>query len=176
MTLSVLGAVERLLKARGFDVETFRTIDSFIERANLRAATCLVLDINLNGASGIELKRKLNAAGISPPVIFITARDEDVTRRAALSAGCVAYLSKPFSSKDLVDAIEASQKADSPRLSTLSLRSVRLRTMALAFENRSLPGQADGARMNNSLATGDCASRTPALAADVCSPEVPDAS
>ena len=81
--ISVLGAVERLLKARGFDVETFRTIDSFIERANLRAATCLVLDINLNGASGIELKRKLNAAGISPPVIFITARDEDVTRRAA---------------------------------------------------------------------------------------------
>ena len=69
-----------------------------------------MLDINLNGASGIELKRKLNAAGISPPVIFITARDEDVTRRAALSAGCVAYLSKPFSSKDLVDAIEASQE------------------------------------------------------------------
>ena len=108
--LSVLGAVERLLKVHGFDVETFHTIDSFIERANLRAATCLVLDINLNGASGINLKRKLNAAGISPPVIFITARDEDVTRRAALSAGCVAYLSKPFSSKDLVDAIEASQE------------------------------------------------------------------
>ena len=108
--LSVLGAVERLLKARGFDVETFHTIDSFIERANLHAATCLVLDINLNGASGIELKRKLNAAGISPRVIFITARDEDVTRRAALSVGCVAYLPKPFSSKDLVDAIEASQE------------------------------------------------------------------
>jgi FixJ family two-component response regulator len=106
---SVLRAVERLLKVHGFDVETFLTIDSFMERANLRAATCLVLDINLNGSSGIDLKRKLSDAGIPLPVIFITARDEDVTRRAALSAGCVAYLSKPFSSKDLVDAIEASR-------------------------------------------------------------------
>ena len=108
---SVLTAVERLLKARGFDVETFLTVDSFMDRGKIREAACLVLDINLNGDSGIELKRKLNAAGISRPVIFITARDEEVTRRAALSAGCVAYLSKPFSSRDLVDAIEASQRA-----------------------------------------------------------------
>jgi FixJ family two-component response regulator len=107
--MSVLGAVERLLKVRGFDVEIFLTVDSFLEGANLREAACLVLDINLNGFSGIELKRKLTDAGISPPVIFITARDEDATRRDALNAGCVAYLAKPFSSRDLVDAIEASQ-------------------------------------------------------------------
>jgi FixJ family two-component response regulator len=108
---SVLSAVERLLKVRGFDVETFLTVDSFIGCAYLRKAACLVLDINLNGVSGIDLKRKLTDTGILPPVIFITARDEDVTRRAAFSAGCVAYLSKPFSSRDLVAAIEASQKA-----------------------------------------------------------------
>jgi DNA-binding response OmpR family regulator len=52
----------------------------------------LLVDINLNGLSGIELKRKLTDTGVSPPVIFITGRDEDVTRRAALSAGWVAYL------------------------------------------------------------------------------------
>jgi FixJ family two-component response regulator len=107
---SVLKAVERLLKVRGFDVETFLTIETFIERANLDAAGCLVLDINLNGSSGIELKRKLNEAGTAPPVIFITGRHEDVTRRAALSAGCVAYLRKPFSSKEFVEAIEAAQQ------------------------------------------------------------------
>ena len=108
--MSILGAVQRLLKTRGFDVETFLTVDSFIDRANLREAACLVLDINLDGFSGIELKRKLTAAGIAPPVIFITAQDDDVTRRAALSAGCAAFLSKPFSSRELVDAIEASQE------------------------------------------------------------------
>ena len=107
---SVLKAVERLLKVRGFDVETFPTIRTFTEHGNPRTASCLVLDINLNGSSGIELKRKLNEAGIAPPVIFITGRDEDVTRHAALSAGCVAYLRKPFSSKEFVEAIEAAQQ------------------------------------------------------------------
>ena len=105
---SVLKAVERLLKVRGFDVETFSTIETFTECGNPRMASCLVLDINLNGSSGIELRRKLNEAGIAPPVIFITGRDEDVTRRAALSAGCVAYLRKPFPSKELLEAINTS--------------------------------------------------------------------
>ena len=109
--MSVLRALERLLKAREFDVESFHTIDGFMQRANLREATCLVLDINLNGFSGIELKRKITETGIAPPVIFITARDDDVTRRAALSVGCAAYLLKPFSSRDLVAAIEAAQDA-----------------------------------------------------------------
>ena len=109
---SVLGAVERLLKARGFEVESFLTIDSFMQRANLREAACLVLDINLNGFSGIDVKRKLTDAGIPLRVIFITARDDEVTRRAAMSVGCAAYLSKPFSSQDLVDAIESSQDAE----------------------------------------------------------------
>jgi FixJ family two-component response regulator len=109
--MSVLRALERLLKAREFDVESFHTIDGFMQRANLREAACLVLDINLNGFSGIELKRKMTETGIEPPVIFITARDDDVTRRAALSVGCAAYLLKPFSSRDLVAAIEAVQDA-----------------------------------------------------------------
>jgi FixJ family two-component response regulator len=109
--MSVLRALERLLKAREFDVESFHTIDGFMQRANLREAACLVLDINLNGFSGIELKRKMTETGIAPPVIFITARDDDVTRRAALSVGCAAYLLKPFSSRDLVAAIEAVQDA-----------------------------------------------------------------
>jgi FixJ family two-component response regulator len=109
--MSVLRALERLLKAREFDVESFHTIDGFMQRANLREAACLVLDINLNGFSGIELKRKMTETGIAPPVIFITARDDDVTRRAALSVGCAAYLLKPFSSRDLVAAIEAAQDA-----------------------------------------------------------------
>jgi FixJ family two-component response regulator len=109
--MSVLRALQRLLKAREFDVESFHTIDGFMQRANLREAACLVLDINLNGFSGIELKRKMTETGIAPPVIFITARDDDVTRRAALSVGCAAYLLKPFSSRDLVAAIEAVQDA-----------------------------------------------------------------
>jgi FixJ family two-component response regulator len=104
---SVLRAVKRLLTTRGFAVEAYSTVESFLDCSNLRDAACLVLDINLDGASGIDLQRQLTRAGRSPPVIFITAQDEEATRRAALSAGCVAYLPKPFPSQALVDAVEA---------------------------------------------------------------------
>ena len=104
---SVLGAVERLLRVHGFDAEVFNTVENFLDRARLCDATCLVLDIHLNGMSGIELKRQLTRSGIELPVIFITAKDSEATRKAAMEAGCVAYLPKPFPTKLLIGAIEA---------------------------------------------------------------------
>jgi FixJ family two-component response regulator len=103
---SMLRAVERLLTVRGYAVEAFSTVNSFIRSGKLGGAACLVLDINLNGVSGIELKRQLTRAGASLPTIFITAQQNDATRQAASDAGCIAYLTKPFASQDLVDAIQ----------------------------------------------------------------------
>ena len=103
---SILGAVERLLRVRGFDTEVFDTVESFLDRANLCDARCLVLDIHLNGMSGIELRRQLTLSGIKLPVIFMTANDSEEMRKAAMEAGCVAYLPKPFPTKLLMDAIE----------------------------------------------------------------------
>src|SRR3954467_4188494 len=60
---SVLRAVGRLLTMRGFAVETFSTVDGLMGCSNLNQAACLVLDINLNGVSGIEVKRRLMRAG-----------------------------------------------------------------------------------------------------------------
>ena len=103
---SVLGAVKRVLKAHGFDVEVFDTVEGFLGGARLSRASCLVLDINLNGTCGIELKRRLTRSGVTLPVIFITGAANEATRQAALEAGCVAYLEKPFPSRALIDAIE----------------------------------------------------------------------
>jgi FixJ family two-component response regulator len=110
---SVLRAVERALKLHGFDTQVFDTVEAFLEGARLCDATCLVLDINLNGISGLELRRQLARSGCSLPVIFITAAENEATRGAALDAGCVAYLQKPFPSCLLVKAIEtAAQKGN----------------------------------------------------------------
>jgi FixJ family two-component response regulator len=108
---SMLRAVERLLTVRGYDVETFDSADRFMASDHLSAAACLVLDINLNGVSGIELKRQLTRAGGAPPTIFITAQQDDATRQAASDAGCAAYLTKPFASQELVDAIEGCKRS-----------------------------------------------------------------
>jgi FixJ family two-component response regulator len=93
----MLTAVER---------EVFGTVEAFRNGARLDEASCLVLDINLDGHCGIELRKQLARQGVSIPVIFITGVDNETTKKAALQAGCVAYLQKPFPSRDLIDAIE----------------------------------------------------------------------
>src|SRR5215218_7666857 len=101
-----LRSVERVLQVHGFDVETFDTVDGFLGGARLGYATCLVLDIHLNGTSGIDLRRRLTLSGLSIPVIFMTGDDNEATRTAALEAGCVGYLRKPFPSSHLIGALE----------------------------------------------------------------------
>ena len=104
--ICILKAVERVLKVHGFDVEIFETVDGFLEGARLRDAICLVLDVDLNGTSGISLARELTRSGLSVPVIFMTGHQGEALRQAALEEGCVAYLRKPFLSTPLIEAIE----------------------------------------------------------------------
>jgi FixJ family two-component response regulator len=56
----------------------------------------MLLDIHLGGIAGIELRRRLAAVGSNSPVIFMTAIDDEATRKEVMKAGCVAYLKKPF--------------------------------------------------------------------------------
>jgi FixJ family two-component response regulator len=104
--VSVLTAIERVLRLSGFDAEIFDTVAGFLDGARFDEAFCLVLDINLDGCSGIELRKHLANTGVSVPVIFITATDSKAIRAAALQAGCVSFLHKPFPSRDLIEAIE----------------------------------------------------------------------
>ena len=68
-------------------------------------AFCIVLDIDLGAESGITLHQELNAAGITLPVIYMTGKETTPLRTAALASGCVAYLTKPFSAKSLIEPI-----------------------------------------------------------------------
>jgi FixJ family two-component response regulator len=102
----MLRAIERLLKARGFDVAPYTSAEAFLDHGAKDKLTCLVLDINLGGISGIALSRKLTASGSNIPVIFMTAFDSPRTRHEAIDAGCVAYLLKPFPASMLVGAID----------------------------------------------------------------------
>jgi len=103
---SMLRGVKRLLRAYGYDSVLFSTAAAFQMHDDFDDAVCVVLDIDLNDTSGIEVRRRLTAAGISLPVIFITGKDSPATRTAALASGCLAYLTKPFSAGSLIGPIE----------------------------------------------------------------------
>jgi FixJ family two-component response regulator len=102
---SILKGIGRLLRALGFGVQTFSSAEEFWARADPVDAMCLVLDIHLTGTSGIDLRCQLSQSGSTLPVIFITGNDSERTRKAAMQAGCTAYLPKPFSAQALVDGI-----------------------------------------------------------------------
>jgi FixJ family two-component response regulator len=102
---STLKGVKRLLREHGFDCILFDSAAALQRNSNFDLAFCIVLDINLNDASGIEVRHRLTAAGISLPVIYITANDNPATQMAAMESGCIAYLTKPFSAKSLIEPI-----------------------------------------------------------------------
>ena len=103
---STLRGIERLLNAKGFDAETFHSAEAFLSGEAASRAICLVLDIDLGGMSGIDLRHRLAASGSKLPVIFITAVDDDATLREATEAGCIACLRKPFPAHSLISAID----------------------------------------------------------------------
>jgi FixJ family two-component response regulator len=100
-----LKGVKRLLREHGYDSVLFPSAEAFQNYDDFDAACCLILDINLNKESGIELRHRLKAAGISLPVIYITANDNPNVRMAALASGCIAYLTKPFAAKSLLEPV-----------------------------------------------------------------------
>jgi FixJ family two-component response regulator len=103
---SMLRGVKRLLREHGYDSVLFSTADAFQTHNDFDKAVCVILDIDLNDTSGIDVRRRLTASGISLPVIFITGKDSPATRMAALASGCLAYLTKPFSAGSLIGPIE----------------------------------------------------------------------
>lgn len=99
-------SIERLLQASGFDTATFACGHDFLNSDAATTASVLVLDIHLDGMSGLELQRRRLAAGSKCPVIFITAYDDEATREQALCLGCMAYLQKPLEAHQLIEALK----------------------------------------------------------------------
>lgn len=103
---AMLQGIRRVLKQHGYDTVVFASAEAFRRHEDYEKAICIVLDVNLNDGSGIELRRGLHAAGIGVPVIYMTANDTPAVREAALQSGCLAYLTKPFPAKSLIDPLK----------------------------------------------------------------------
>ena len=103
---SILRGLRRLLREHGFEAVLFDTAEGLQDHGRFDEACCIVLDINLSEGSGIDLSYRLAASGVSLPIIYITGNDSHATRAAALESGCLAYLSKPFTAKSLLEPIE----------------------------------------------------------------------
>ena len=104
--LSVRRALDLLLRAAGYTVETFASASEFLERADLTASACLVLDVRMPGASGFDLQETLAMRGHDIGIIFITGHGDIPMAVRAMKTGAVDFLAKPFDDQALLDAIE----------------------------------------------------------------------
>lgn len=115
--ISVRKSLDRLIRSAGLEVRVFASAEEFLSSAHPRKADCLILDVRLPGMSGIELLHHLGARKCSVPVIFITAHgSDDGARSAATSGRTVAYLIKPFSGDELLDAVNAALRRNPGQL------------------------------------------------------------
>ena len=104
---SMRDAIKTLIGSMGLGVDEFSSAEDFMLSPRSQV-DCLILDVRMPGLSGLELQRRLVADNRPVPIVFITAHYSEDDRRRAMEAGAVAFLSKPFTEQELLNAISAS--------------------------------------------------------------------
>jgi FixJ family two-component response regulator len=113
---SLRRALRNLLRSVGFRVETFASAEAFLESIHQEETSCLVLDLRMPGMNGLELLSHLSGTGSRIPAVILTAHSDDEARQRSLESGAVAFLSKPFIGKALLDAVRTAIDQDGRRL------------------------------------------------------------
>lgn len=109
---SVRKSLTRLIEAAGYAVEAFGSARDFLKATPTRGPCCLVLDVRMPGLTGLELQSTLAQAVHRIPVVFITGHGDIAMGVKAMKAGAIDFLTKPFTSEDLLDAIRRAVDRD----------------------------------------------------------------
>jgi FixJ family two-component response regulator len=149
----VRAAIKGMLKSVGLQAETFQTAQQFLCGKHPDGPSCLILDVELPGISGLDLQRELTAAGIRIPIIFITGHGDIPMGVKAMKSGAVEFLTKPFRDEDLLNAIQ--QALDRDRLmreQQNELTELRNRYESLTARERQVMGLVVSGMLNKQIA------------------------
>src|SRR5262245_771940 len=103
---STCDSLSNLLRSAGLNVQTFVSAHAFLTSRRPEAPSCLVLDVQLPGFSGLELQQELAKAQCQMPIIFITGHGDISMTVRAMKAGAIEFLTKPCRDDDLLHAVE----------------------------------------------------------------------
>jgi FixJ family two-component response regulator len=125
---SIREALLSLFRSVGYVSHAFASTQEFLLGDRPEAPGCLVLDVRLQGRSGLEFQRELAESGVRFPVIFITGFGDIPMSVTAMKAGAIEFLAKPFREQDLLDAVyrgielDRRQRAESAVVAQLQAR------------------------------------------------------
>jgi len=154
---SVREALSSLFRSVGYKVQLYGATAEFMQAqrgaGDSGGNSCLVLDIRLPGASGLDLQTHLNREQIPIPVIFMTGHGDIPMSVRAMKAGAIDFLAKPFRDQDMLDAVANALDADRKRRDADgSMAAVRAAFDTLTSREREIMTAVTAGLMNKQVA------------------------
>ena len=149
----VRGSLDSLLRSTGYAVQTFEGPEDYLASPEADQASCLLLDVRLNGADGLDFQQSLADSEMHVPVILITGHGDIPMSVRGMKAGAVSFLAKPFDEGALLAAVKEAIERDKLRRSAVSQDAdMRAHFDALTPREREVMGLVTAGLMNKQVA------------------------
>jgi FixJ family two-component response regulator len=150
---SVRKGLERLIRSLGWKTETFGSAQEFLASSRTDAPTCIVLDLQLPGLSGLDLQKHITEAGVEIPVVFLTGHGDIPACVKAMKAGAIEFLTKPVDEQHLLNAVqEAIERDRRTRQQQADVRNLRDRYASLTSREQEVMQQVVSGLLNKQIA------------------------
>ncbi len=151
--LSAREGLHSLIEAAGWRTEAFASAQEFLDRPGGQAPSCLVLDLQMPGLSGLDLQKRMAEVGLEVPIVFLTGQGNIPSSVQAMKAGAVEFLTKPFEEEKLLQAIEEAIERDRcTRQQRAELRELRDRYASLTAREQQVMQQVVSGLLNKQIA------------------------
>ena len=145
--------LQRLIRSAGWRAETFISAREFLARPGTEEPSCLVLDLQLPGLSGLDLQKQMAEAGLEMPIVFLTGHGDIPASVQAMKAGAVEFLTKPVDEQKLIQAIDEAIERDwRTREQHARMRELRERYESLTGREQEVLQQVVSGLLNKQIA------------------------
>jgi FixJ family two-component response regulator len=150
---SVRKSLERLIRSVGWKAETFASAQEFLARPGTEAPSCLVLDLQLPGLSGLDLQKQMAEVELKIPIVFLTGHGNIPASVQAMKAGAIEFLTKPVDEQDLLKAIhEAIERDRRTRQEHAEMHELQRRYESLTSREQEVMQQVISGLLNKQIA------------------------
>lgn len=150
---AVRTALARLLRGAGHEVAAYGSAEAFLAVAGPALSGCILLDLRLPGANGLELQEQLVRRGCLAQIVFLTGHGDVAAGVRAMKMGAVDFLQKPVSDDELLSAVAAALERDgAARRQREELDELRARCATLTEREREVWLEVVRGRLNKQVA------------------------
>jgi FixJ family two-component response regulator len=150
---AVRTSIEELLLSVGIDAAGFGSSRELLEADVPERPGCLVLDVRMPGASGLDLQQHFAATGNAKPIVFLTGHGDIPMTVQAMKAGAIDFLIKPVRDQSLLDAVTAGIERDvAQRIDARITKQLTDRYVALTPREREVLRHVARGRLNKQIA------------------------